>query len=205
MLDWEGRFLRKCKADPLTRKAWLRLERAGIGDACKALLWQYAYGQEHFAEIQRGTALIVHNLKAFERAQREEQRRLSDPRAQVFRERRETAKRLLECTPWPFRHSGIATFADANLVYDLNHFRGLRRIRALIGRSKLAHMLLLLQVGAMAYGVKLSGNVLASLADYASGNHLDGGAVRRMLRESWIPSAEAGYRAVFDKLLTAAN
>jgi hypothetical protein len=209
ILPWERRFLDDCNADPLARKAWLRLEKAGLGEACKGLLWDYADGPEHFGEIQRVTALIVRNVQAFDRAQREEQRRLSlsDPRAQMFRERKEAAIKVLARTPW--RIPGM-TCADAVRVYGWSCLFDLRRIRALVGRSGLNHMLVILRVGAMERGVRLSGNELAALAGYAiaaldddgyAGEKLDGGAVRRILRESWIPAAEAGYRAVFEHYL----
>ena len=208
-LAWERRFLDGCNADPLTRKVWLRLGKAGLGDGCEELLWQYADGHDHFAEIQRGTALIIRNVQAFDRAQREEQRRLSlsDPRAQMFRERLEAASKVLARTPWPFRNPGVATCADAARVYGSSCLFDLRKIRAQVGRSKLNYMLVILRVGAIEHGVRLSGNELAALAGYAiaalagyAGERLDGGAVRRSLREPWIPIAEASHRGVFDKL-----
>ena len=54
--------------------------------------------------------------------------------------------------------------------------------------------------GAGAHGVHLSGNELAALVYCASGQELDGGAVRRTLREPWIATAEPGYRDVFENI-----
>ncbi len=200
---WEQQFLELCFADQTANSAWRRLHEAGLGNACKRVLREYATGDTSFAEVQRGVALLVSKLEVFHRAVRTEQKREKDPRAQLFRERRETAARHLAKTPWPFRNPRILTFAEANRSYsDLNLF-DLRKVRALVDRSRLAYVLVVLRAGASAHGVSLSGNELAALAYCASGDELDGGAVRRLLRESWVAVAEPHCQAVFEDYLAS--
>jgi excisionase family DNA binding protein len=169
------------------------------------LLWEYAHDQASFDEIQRGTALVVRNIQAFRRAEREEKRHLDDTRAHMFRRRRQEAARILTQTPWPFRNPAMQTFGDVARVYRSPELFDLRKIRALVERSGLNNMLVILRVGAMAYGVCLSGNELAALAYCASGKELDGSAVRRLLREPWIAAAEPGFRTVFETFLASAK
>ena len=199
MLDWERRFVDRCDLEPLAKRAWYRLEGAGLGNACKRLLWEYAQGQEGLAEIQRGTALLIHNSRALERAMRQEQARASDPRAQMFRERREKAARVLDGTPWPFRNQRIATFSDAVRAYPSQDWSTLRRVRALITRSGPNFMLAILRAGARKRSVDLSGNEIAALVYCATGSGLDAGAVRRYLRQAWIAEAERDFQALVDR------
>jgi len=202
---WEQRFLNHCDNEPLARKVWVRLEGAGLGNACKQLLWEYANSQQHFSEIQRGTEKLVRNIQAFVRAERQEQRRAGDPRAQMFRKRREKATRVLAQTPWPFRNPRIATFSDAVRAYPSHHWFEQRRIRALIERSGLSYLLAILRAGARKHGVDLSGNEIAALARCSTGSEIDAGAVRRYLRLPWIPNAEADYQTLFDSFIASAR
>jgi hypothetical protein len=162
------------------------------------LLWEYSEGQPYFDEMQQGVELIVSNIQAFDRAQRAWKRKSNDPRAQMFRERFDKAARTLMQTPWPFHNSAVRTFGDQYRLTPSADLFGLRKIRALVGRSKPNFMLPMLRAGARAHGVRLSGNELAALVYSASGHELDAGAVRRILRERWIATAEPGYRTVFE-------
>ena len=200
-LEWERRFLNSCKCDPGARKAWGRLEKAGIWAACKRLLWEYATDETSFAEVQRGTALVVHKIEVFNRAHRANEIHSNDPRAQLFRARLEAAASALAKTPWPFRNPSIRTFADANQSYASINLFDLRKVRAIAGRTKLAYMITILRDGARAYGVGLSGNELAALSYCATapeGSALEGSAVRRLLREPWVGAGEPHFIAVFE-------
>ena len=203
ILEWERRFVDCCNDEPAAKRALDRLEQTGLGAACKKLLWEYSSGPEAFAEMQRGIALIVHNLRAFDRAERVWKSKSNDPRAQMYRERFENAARVLMQTPWPFRNPVVPTFGDRFRLTPSANLFDLRRIGALVGRSKLSYMLAILRAGTKAHSVDLSANEIAALAYCASGENLDAGAVRRFFREPWIPTAETGYRAIFDNLIAS--
>jgi hypothetical protein len=150
-------------------------------------------------------ALIVRNLQAFERAERILKSKSTDPRVQMYRNRFDNAARVLMQTPWPFHNPAVLTFEDRFRLTQSADLFDLRKIRALVGRSKLSYMLVILRVGAMRSGVRLSGNELAALAHCASGKELDGSAVRRLLREPWIAVAESGFQALFAKFVVSAG
>jgi hypothetical protein len=204
-LKWERKFLDRCKSDPVAKRSWDRLEKAGLGDACKRLLWEFGEGNVSFAEVQRGAALLVHNLEAFDRALRTAKKRMNDPRAQLFQQRREAATKDLANTPWPFHNPLIRTFAEANRFYSPLNLFNLRKVRDLVGRSELDYMLALLRAGASAHGVELSGNELAALAYCARKRDIEGSAVRRLLRGSWVEIAEPYFAAVFESYVTSAR
>jgi hypothetical protein len=149
-LIWERQFLQSCRTDRLANTAWCRLEDAGLGGACKRLLWEYAHGESYFTQMQKGIGLIIRNVKAFRRAWREEQRHSSDRRAQMFRERREAASEILARTAWPFRDPLVPTFGDLARISRSDDLFDLGRLRALVGRSKLRYMLAILRAGARA-------------------------------------------------------
>lgn len=203
MFAWEQLFLDRFDREPLAKKAWLRIEGARLGHACKTLLWEYANCQKHFAEIQRGTNVLVRNMQSFERARRQEERHASDHRVQMFRERRENATRVLAQTPWPFHNPGKATFLDAVRADPSPDLFDLRRIRALMGRSGLSYLLANLRAGARKYSVNLSGNEIAALVYCATGSRLDAGAVRRYLRQPWISKTESDYQSLFDSFIAS--
>lgn len=203
MLRWSQRFLNRCHDDSLAKRAWLRLETAGLRNSCYQLLWEYANGQRQLAEIQCGTKILVRNIQAFQRAHRQEQHHANDARVQMFRERRENAFKVLAQTPWPLRNLHIATFADAVRANPALEWFDLRRVRGLIERSGLRYLLAILRACAKEHKVNLSGNEIAALAYCATGSAHDAGAIRRYLRQPWIPIAEADYQARFDSFITS--
>jgi len=197
-LEWERQFRARCEGEELAIQALHRLEEVGLGDACRRLLWEYSRGQGCFEHIQHGVGLIVANLEAYDRAERVWKSKSNDRRAQLFRQRFDGAARVLMETPWPFHNPAIRTFGDLFRLTCSEDLFNLRKVRALVGRSKLSFMLVMLRVGAEAHAVSLSGNELAALAYCASGRGLDSGAVRRILREPWVAAAEPWYRTVFE-------
>jgi hypothetical protein len=198
MPEWECQFMACCNGEQVAARALKRLEQARLASACRRLLFEYSRGDGCFAEVQCGVGLIVANIQAFGRAEHVWKSKLRDPRAQLFRQRFDSAARVLMETPWPFHNPAIRTFGELSRLTPSGDLFNLRKIRALMGRSKLSFMLVMLRAGAEAHGVSLSGNELAALAYCASGQDLDGSAVRRILREPWIAAAEPGYRAVFE-------
>jgi hypothetical protein len=196
MPEWECQFMACCNGEQVAARALKRLEQARLASACRKLLFEYSGADGYFAEMQCGVSLIVANIQAFGRADHAWKSKSTDPRAQLFRQRFDDAARVLMETPWPCHNPAIRTFGELYRLSRSPHLFNLRKIRALIGRSKLSFMLVMLWAGAEAHGVSLSGNELAALAYCASGQELDGSAVRRILREPWIAAAEPGYRAV---------
>lgn len=204
--DWEGSFLNRCKEDQAARKAWSLLKAGGLDAVCRKLLWEYATCQKDFVDVQRGVALIIHNVRDFRRAQRVETNRSGDPRAQLFRQRREAAERILAQTPWPFRNPRIPTFGDAARIYRSPGLFDLRKLRALMNRSGLKYLLAILREGAKAHAVILSANDVAALATCADPDRpIDERSMRRFLKEPWVQTAEPGYRSLFKSLIKPAQ
>jgi hypothetical protein len=204
LLPWEQQFIGRCRADQSANAVWRRLQDAGLGAASKRLLWEYAHGEEYFTEMQRGIGLIIRNVKAFRRAWREEQKHSSDPRAQMFRDRREAAFEVLARTAWPFRNPRAPTFGDLARIYRSDELFDLGRLRALVGRSKLSYMLAILRAGTRAHGVDLSADAVAVLATCADPKRVvDGRVLRRYFKETHVELAEDSYRSVFDDFLRA--
>src|SRR5260370_15336303 len=135
--EWERQFWARCVKGRAATRALKRLEQAGLGGACRRLLWEYSEGQAYFAEVQRGMALIVRNLRAFDRAERVWKGKSDDPRAPLFRQRFEDAARVLIQTPLPFHNPSVRTFGDQYRPIPSTDLSKLRKIRAMLRRSKL--------------------------------------------------------------------
>lgn len=171
--DWEQKFNEVLQNQPSGAKAWIDLERAGLGDFAKFVLFQsYAFGDPVSVEIDEGLAKMGKPLKKFRYADKVARENPDNPRAQA---KREKALKELGDSKWPYPNERAKTLAEAKRAYPVLGAIPLDKAPAVHGtvRQDLQRyggkkLLVALRAAAKARGVDLSLTQLSELAYAAS-------------------------------------
>lgn len=204
---WASKFDEERTRDLLAQKAWKRLCEAGLGDAAKRLLWEYATADDALLEVAKGSRHMARNLKALRRADRVAKERADDSRAEMFSRRSELAARDAAQSAWPFRNPYVTTLEDAAATYPVVGNLPSEEATAAVSKSGDAVrrfgakiLLAILRAGARVYDVDLSLGELVALATCANpgrGCPLDERSLRRFLKTATIREAEPAYAHLF--------
>ena len=215
--EWEREFISGLRCHPSGKKAWERLEAAGLGEFAKFLLYRaYAYGASVSAEVSERLGEQNAPIQALKRAERVARERQGDPRAQMFEKRHQAALENVENALWPFQNERVQTWGDAKREYSVLGALPLDQMAAVsgVGRQDVARYevktaLVILLAAERASQVDLSLTELSELA-YAAGLEaagldkenpnppLDTHALQRFFAQDDIRRAEKAWQRHFE-------
>jgi hypothetical protein len=207
-LEWEREFIERLADQPLGKKAWAKLQTAGLGDFAKYLLYQgYAFGDSIPAEVSKGLGQINSAVSKLLYAGDVAREREDDPEARKFKARLNRKLNDLAATEWPYQNPEVRTFADAVCTYGPIGALTLSEITVDNGKARQnvtrygpKLLLVPLRAGAKARGVDLTLAELTELA-YAANedtNPLDKNTLQRFFKLPDVSLMEAAWQRHFE-------
>jgi hypothetical protein len=207
-LDWEREFTEKLTNQHLGRKAWVRLQHAGLVDFAKFLLYHYyAFGDSVPKEISKKDANAIKRLGAFKYAQRKAREREHDPKAERFNEKLRRKRDAFGEAEWPYKNPQVKTYADAAVTYPKIGSMQIEQAAGEMGAARQTLeryggklLLVILCAGAEARNIHLSLTELSELA-YAAvddADPLDKNTLQRFFAYDDIQLIEQAYLRQFN-------
>lgn len=207
-LEWERAFIETLTDQPFGKKAWAKLQTAGLGEFAKYLLYQgYAFGDSVPAQVSKGLGQINSAVGKLLYAGEVARERKDDPEAKKFEDKLREKRDALAITEWPYQNPGVRTFADAVCAYPLIGNFTLSEITTENGKARQnvtryaeKQLLVVLRAGAKARSVPITLQELAELA-YAAGEKadpLDKNTLQRFFKYPDVELAEAAWQRHFE-------